>query len=77
MKSKRRLSPINNEDSKVNNTNFEVNKKTQDNSKEQALIFYNNNKFNNEKGNKETDIFNIMDELLYKKKHERSKKFKF
>jgi len=71
VKFKRRLSPINNDNTKVSSTNFEFNKKNQDSFKEQSFIF---NDFNYEKGNKETDIFNIMDELLYKKKHERSRK---
>ena len=71
VKFKRRLSPINNDIIKVSSTNFEFNKKNQDSFKEQSFIF---NDFNYEKGNKETDIFNIMDELLYKKKHERSRK---
>ena len=69
---KKRLSPIKNDNFKINNTNIDGNKKTKINSKK-IIKFDESKQFNSEEI-KETDIFNIMDELLYKKKHERSKK---
>ena len=68
---KKRLSPIKNDNFKINNTTIDGNKKTKINSKK-IIKFDESKQFNSEEI-KETVIFNIMDELLYKKKHERSK----
>ena len=73
----RRLSPIYNEERNINNTISDTNKKNKNNSKKNKIKFSKNIKELNSSeindNNKETDIFNIMDEFLYKKKHERRK----
>ena len=59
----------------INNTIFDINKKNMINSRKSKIKLNKNinelwiNEAND--GNQETDIFNIMDEFLYKKKHER------
>ena len=69
------LSPICNEDKHPFNTIIEENKKNENKKikiKFKKDIKEQNNEIYND--NKETDIFNIMDEFLYKKKQERGKK---
>ena len=70
------LSPIGNEDKKAFNTIADGNKKNENkknkNKINKDIKGQNNNKIYND--NKETDIFNILDEFLYKKKQERGKK---
>ena len=74
---KRKLSPVNNEDKKPNISNI-GNIKNDYSKKNKFKLSDNLNKNNNNENyndnNRETDIFNIMDEYLYKRKHERRKK---
>ena len=71
---KRKLSPVYNDDKKGNNT-INENKKIENNSKKIKFKLSKLNHNENYNDNKrETDIFNLMDEFLYKRKHERRKK---
>ena len=60
----------------LNDNNKDINEKKKNTNNSKKISFKKNykNEFNSEKINKENDIFNKMDEILYKKKHERSKK---
>ena len=69
------FSPIYKEEKNIdNNTISDSNKKIEKNTKKHKIKTVKNLKeLNHNKKSKETDIFNIMDEFLYKKKHERRK----
>ena len=77
LEAKRKISPVYNEDKKPNISNIGNNKN--DNSKKNKFkLKYNLKKINNNENyndnNIETDIFNIIDEYLYKRKNEIRKK---
>ena len=71
------FSPIRNTDKRPYNTIIDGNKKIENKKIKNKLNKDMKEKANNEiyNNNKETDIFNIMDEFLYKKKQERGKKY--